>query len=516
MERAITATHVYRYLLCEHSATLAFHGDPARRVNPHEGLRLMLELGNRHEADFVAEHCADWSTPRYPERDWGGGLEATLELMRKAVPGILQGVLLGPDRLGMPDLLRKEAGKSELGDHHYVAGDIKSSARPHTEQVMQVLFYTRLVEELQGRQPSYGYLVMADGREKRFQVETLLPIFDEVLMEIRGIRAGKRATRLHLCRECGSCQWRNHCRGQALAADDLSRIAGIGRGTAELLRQAGIATVAELAAMSAERAREVADADLLGLEVLEPLRRRGRATARGKPTILSAPDVPPPPEGLYVVAAGDPRRAGSAFLYDLLEVSGAGEERRQTLLADSPEQEGDLWRQFLARVKATMGERRHKHFAHPPIFHAGGLAPASLESIQALHGGDREAFERVHDEGIDLSRVLLRSIAVPTPSANLRAYASFDGCGGESEGAPEADSGLGWEPEYGGAFGHYYPWYERLGATGEARWRDKILAAAGRELEALRSLRLRLHVAAERASEARARSRGRATGERRQ
>ncbi|MAE69014.1 MAG: hypothetical protein CME06_00940 [Gemmatimonadetes bacterium] len=501
MNPPITATHVYRYLLCEHTATLAFHGDPARSVAPHEGLRLLLELGNRHEASWVAEHCADWATPSYPERDWAAGLAATLDLMRSGVSGVLQGVLIDVDRVGKPDLLRREEGPSDLGDHHYIAGDVKSSAEPHTEQVMQVLFYARLLELLQGRLPSYGYLIMADGREERFDVTSLLPIFDEVLREIRQIRDSGRQTKLHLSHQCGACGWRVFCRDLAQEKKDLSLIPGVGRGTADLLRQTGIATVRDLATLSLEQGRKLAEAEVLGIEVLGPLRRRARAVERGEPTILSAPEVPPPPEGIYVVASSDPRRNGGAFLYAILEIDRSGKERRETLYAKTPAEERELWHRFLERITASKKGNRRERFSGIPIFHSGGLAPATVEAIQSAHGGDPIAFERVHDEGVDLSRMLLRSIAVPTPSASLRAYTSFSGgvgADGEGIGAGQP-GGSGFEARYGGPFGHYYPWHERFTATGDEAWRRKILAAAELEIEALRSLRLRLHEAAKRA-----------------
>lgn len=499
MLRRITATHVYRYLLCEHSATLSFHGDPDQSVAAHEGLRLLLDLGNRFEAEWVAEHCADWSTPEYPQGDWEAGLAATKALMRAGVPGILQGVLCDENRVGKPDLLRRTVGASELGDHHYIPGDVKSSARPHGEQIMQVLFYARLLEGAQHRLPEQGYLVLADGREEGFQVAPLLPVFDEVLAEIQEIRAGQRRTCLHLCHECASCSWRVHCRSEARERDDLSRISGVGRGLAQLLRQFNVETAKELALLAPAARQHLVSEEILSAEVLEPLQQRARAVVRGRASILSAPEVPPPPEGLYVVANVDPRRRGGLVLVSWLAVDQRGREERELLLAKRPEESKTLWQALLERVQESTGGQRRNGFRGAPIFHAGGLSPALVETIQAVQGGSDQAFRRVHDEGVDLSRVLHRSIAVPTPASGLRAYAAFSAPHPVRE---EAD-GPGREPEYGGPFGHYYPWHERWVATGEESWRRKIATAAARELDALRNLRLRLHEAAERARQAR-------------
>jgi predicted RecB family nuclease len=545
MLRLITATHLYRYLLCEYSATLAFHGDEERRVPPHEGLRLLLDLGNRHEAAWVAEHCADWVAVADPQGDWEVGSEATKRLLGSGVPGVLQGVLLAADRVGKPDLLRRETGASVWGDFHYVAGDVKSSARPHGEQVMQVLFYARLLEEIQGRMQEYGYLIMADGREERFEVAPLLPIFNDALAELRQIRDGERQTRLHLCHECGACPWRVHCRQEALRLDDLSRVPGVSRGMAELLRSEGLETVTALTDLVPERARELILRGSLPAQVLARLQRRARAVARGTATILSAPEVPAPPAGLYVTATVDPRREGALVVIGVLAVDGQGGERREVQLTTAPAEEEKLWHWLLQQV-ATVSDARpgdarssgaggasgadgggRKGFRGPPIFHSGDLTPQVVEALERTHGGPRAVVDRLHDEAVDLGRALLRSIALPTPSASLRAYAAHVAARTQQEGGTPADAGgdsvtdngedsveIGREPEYGGSFGHCYPWHERWIATGSPSWKQKIFTAVEEELEALRALRLHLFEAAERARSAKNRGKSGSNGER--
>ena len=185
----ITGTHVYSVLSCARRVALDLHGDPALRRELRPDEEFVLARGRAHEERVVAE-LEDWVTVPF---DRAAGFETaavtTQELLRSGVPGVLQGVLLGAGRVGIPDLLRREAGASDLGDFHYVVGDVKSSARARSDQVLQAAFYAELLEPLQGRRGDYVYIVLKDGHEERFPLEPLRPAVAEVLGTRRSARA---------------------------------------------------------------------------------------------------------------------------------------------------------------------------------------------------------------------------------------------------------------------------------------------------------------------------------------
>ena len=132
--KPITGTHVYSLFACERAVALDLSEDRSLRRPLRDDEEMVLARGREHEARIVAE--LDWPEPEYPPRDFEAGAAATRALLADGVPGVLQGVLLGSDRLGIPDLLRREEGPSAFGDWHYVVGDVKSSSRARGDQVL--------------------------------------------------------------------------------------------------------------------------------------------------------------------------------------------------------------------------------------------------------------------------------------------------------------------------------------------------------------------------------------------
>ncbi len=138
--KRITGTHVYSYAKCPRLAALDLSQRRDLRREPSPWEQFAIQRGRDFEAELVA--TLGVVAPSYPERDFAQGAEATLTLLRQGAPLVHQGVLASAERLGLPDLLRKVEGASALGDHHYEVIDVKSSGRPRSDQVLQVVFYS--------------------------------------------------------------------------------------------------------------------------------------------------------------------------------------------------------------------------------------------------------------------------------------------------------------------------------------------------------------------------------------
>ncbi len=276
--KPITGTHVYSYIKCPRAVALDLHRPRGDRRDLREEEQFLLQRGRDHEADFVA--ALDWPEPKFERGDFGAGAAETESWLRAGVEGVLQGVLLGSGRLGIPDLLRREPGDSDLGGHHYVVGDIKSSQRPRSDQVLQVAFYSALLAELQGRVPEYGYLVLGDGREQRFELRDFRPALREVVECIEQLRAAPTAARPFLSRACVSCHWSDLCRDELVERDDLSLLTGMTRGVRTTLEQAEIHSCRAVETLAVET---VARATRLEPALLRRLQCAATARAAGAP-----------------------------------------------------------------------------------------------------------------------------------------------------------------------------------------------------------------------------------------
>ncbi len=319
--RRITGTHVYSYVKCPQLAALDLHLSRSERRPAHPWEEFAAQRGRDFEATFVRDLGV--VSPEYPERDFEAGSAATLALLRAGAPWIHQAVLMVGDRLGLPDLLRRLPGPSELGDWHYEVIDVKTSGRPRGEQILQVVFYTDLLAAVQGRMPEHGALVLKDGREERFAIADYAAAGAEVLAELRALRDEPARARPFLQAACSGCYHDRRCLDAMTAAGDLSLVQGMSHGARAILEQVGCRTVQDLATFHADGARargnldsalvrrlvRAAHAHLLGEVLVEERPRAARGGAEAVVHLLTDPYA----DRLLAFGVLDPAAPGSTF-----------------------------------------------------------------------------------------------------------------------------------------------------------------------------------------------------------
>lgn len=258
--RRITGTHVYSYVKCPRLAGLDLHLSRAERRSPHAWEEFAAQRGRDFEDRIIAELRAAGHTvarPEFAERDFAAGAQATRELLRGGAHDFVhQAVLARDNRLGLPDLLRRLPGASELGEHHYEVLDVKTSGQPRSDQVLQVLFYSRLLTELQGRSPTHGALILKDGREERFLLADFAAASREVDARLTALAADPGLERPFLQEGCAGCYHDARCLGELADAGDLSLVQGMTRGARAILESLGVRTIAQLADFHPEGARQ--------------------------------------------------------------------------------------------------------------------------------------------------------------------------------------------------------------------------------------------------------------------
>ena len=123
-------------------------------------------------------------------RDLEEAFMATLELMKQG-KNIYHGVLMSENWVGMPDLLEARPGKSEFGDWEYVVYDAQSSLELRDENKFQLIFYSLILERLQGKRPKEAYAIDPQGNERSFLVEDFVEQFHLTRLQIEKILDGQ-------------------------------------------------------------------------------------------------------------------------------------------------------------------------------------------------------------------------------------------------------------------------------------------------------------------------------------
>lgn len=388
--RRITGTHVYSYVKCPRLAALDLHLSRSERRPPTEWEEFAAQRGRDFEAHYVQR--LPIVAPVYPERDFAAGAAATAALLRDGVEWMHQAVLQTEDRLGLPDLLRRLPGASALGDHHYEVLDVKTSGRPRGEQILQVVFYAQLLAELQGRLPEHGALILKDGREERFRIADYAAACDEVVRELRALRAEPGAARPFLQAGCGSCYHDRRCLGELLAAGDLSLVHGMSHGARAVLEGAGCRTVQDLATFHPDGARARGNLDAA---LLRRLRRAAQAHLLGKPVLEERPQTERLHDAALVHLLSDPFANRLLAIGVLHPANGDG-----VFTCELPASAADEWA-AVDRVLAPL----------PPgtaLLHFGEALPRWYEE----HAFAREANPAIEARFVDLQR-RLRGAALP-------------------------------------------------------------------------------------------------------
>lgn len=447
--KRLTGTHVYSYLKCPQLAALDLALDREQRRPPQPWEEFVARRGREFEAQFVTGLEA--VEPQYPERDFAAGAAATQALLQDGVPWIYQAVLQRQHRLGLPDLLRRLPGASGLGDHHYEVVDIKTSGRARGDQILQVMFYSRLLAELQGRMPAHGGLILKDGSEQRFATADYLAVAEDVEADLEQLRADPTGARAFLQTGCDSCHWNHRCLPELEGAGDLSLVQGMTRGARAILERLGCRTVAELAVFAPDGARARGNLDAT---LLRRLRRAAQARLAGEVAPEPHPKTRPLDPAAIVHLLTDPF-AERVLLFAVLTPATAD----GVFGYACPPDQGSEWAAF-RRLLAEVPVRAQ-------LLHFGGALP---------HWYERQANTREAETGwssrfLDLGRRLRHAAVFPGPVPTL---------------AELVRHGLGRDPYRAGHPGAAAMWLSEAG--GEQRLVHKARA----DLDDLLALKQRL------------------------
>ena len=255
----LSVTDLLNYYRCPRLLYLNHHGDKNLQRPPTDFLKRLWKVGRTYESkvtDFFK-----YERPKYKVGDYEKGFQETLELMKKGVETIYQGVLKNDELIGIPDFLFKAQGKSEFGDYYYHAVDIKGASTSREKYLFQLASYSYLLGEIQGFTPLYGGLLLLD---LDYQIRHFYTIMSQV---VNGISTSQMIIKnpdsppdLFIDSSCQMCQWYNICSPEANEKKHLSLVSGISRKIKASLENISIKDYHQLAECSPE--------DLSGIEEL--------------------------------------------------------------------------------------------------------------------------------------------------------------------------------------------------------------------------------------------------------
>jgi predicted RecB family nuclease len=311
------------------------------------------------------------------------------------------------------DGLKRVAGRSELGDFHYVPVlfcEHRRIEKMH-RTLLEVLGF--LLSRIQGKVPSNG--VIFYGSECRTTVVRFtagLQAAQDVLEQIARMHADESTPPLLLNDHCQACEFRQECRAQAVKDDSLSLLRGLGEKEIKAYGRNGLFTLTQLA--HTFRPRRNSNRSDRGsnrrYHALQAMAIRDKTVY-----VLGTPKIPFNTVRIYLDMEGDPDE-GFVYLIGMMVCDGQS-DKRFSFWADSKDQELYIFEQFLYVVTG---------YDTPSIFCYGGYERAFIKRMRQ-HARRKKPVDKVLTSLTNTLSIIYAHCYFPTYSNGLKEVAGFLG-----------------------------------------------------------------------------------------
>lgn len=353
----------------------------------------------------------------------------TVAAMRAGVDVVYQAAFFDGQWQGYPDFLRRVERPSGLGEWGYEVFDTKLSRTVKAGAVIQLAEYSRQVARVQGCDPEHLHLVLGDRHVEsvafasvRDYLETLRASFTSQLA------AGVPGTVPQPVAACSLCDWRDCCRDQWVASDDLTLVHGVYAQQRRKLLASGVRSRTQLASLPPGA---VAPAGM-SVESLADLSRQARlqlaseGEERPRWELLDG-DQEALARGLGALPAPSP----GDIHFDIEGDPFAGAQGREYLLGwvtESDDAFHALWSHdagaeraaFERFVDTVMAARRDDPGMH--VYHYAAYEQTALRKLMARHvTREAEVDELLRGEVfVDLYRVVRNALRIGVDSYSLK------------------------------------------------------------------------------------------------
>ncbi|MBA3877275.1 MAG: nuclease [Anaerolinea sp.] len=449
----LSATDLVGYLACDHLATLelgrvaGLWERPHRRYDPT--IELIQEKGDLHEADYLDRLRREGRTVVEIRKEdirttaaLQAAAEETLVAMGQGADVVYQATFFDGRWRGHADFLFKRSDRPSpaLGSWSYDVADTKLARAVKTGAVLQLCVYAGLLEQVQGVAPEWLTVVTGDRAEHRYRADDFAAYFRyvrarfDVRIDRDGADPAAAPTYPNPVDHCRVCAWSPTCIQRRRDDDHLSIVAGMRRVDTERLNEAGIATLAVLAAVPVG-----ADVPGVASSTLNRLRHQARLQLHERTTgervwelIEPEPGVPsrglallpePSPWDVFFDIEADPWATddGLEYLLGIVTVD-TGEPAYRPIWGTSPDGERAAFTELIRFVMDRLDAHPELH-----VFHYGGYEAGALKRLVGRHGIGAEELDRLlrGEILVDLLNVVRQGVRASVESYSLKQIEKF-------------------------------------------------------------------------------------------
>ena len=424
----LRAEHFYKFFQCPHWIWYDIYGD-AKQKKHVPPLLDMIYKGKMVGAESVLKNHKKFEEIK-PElfRDLDEAFMATLEMMKQG-KNIYHGVLMSENWVGIPDLLEARPGKSEFGDWEYVVYDAQSSLELRDENKFQLIFYSLILERLQGKRPKEAYTIDPQGNERSFLVEDFVEQFHLTRLQIEKILDGQKPPPF-LKSGCKRTPWYSLCIEETRGCNDVSLIYKLSQADQRRLYDIGITTVGDMA--NADVNDLQSKLEDWSFDKLVRFNNQAKVLISGEPMITRKPEFPEVKHEVYFDIESDPTKDIDYLLGIVVkDTTKSSEPEYKYFLAKNKEEEPEIWKKFLDFLVTL------EDFV---IYHYAFYERQVFDRLVLRYGAPSTLVNKFKENTIDLHLKVVESVVLPLYFYSLKDVAKYFGYKWNSPDAGGAES----------------------------------------------------------------------------
>ncbi len=406
------ADHFYKFFQCPHWIWYDIYGDAQKKRSVPALIDLIYKGKTPITGEKLREHKKFEEIKPELYRDIEETYLATLELMKQG-KNIYHGALMSEEWAGIPDLLEARPGKSELGDFYYVVYDVQSSLDLRDEYKFQLIFYSLMLERIQGVRPKEAYVIDADGNERSFKIDEFIDQFHLTRLQIEKILDGEKPAPF-LKSGCKRTPWYSLCLSETQGCNDVSLVFRMSQSDQRRLYGIGIRTVTDMA--NADVNDLQSKLEDWPFDKLVRFNNQAKVLVANQPFILRKPNFPEVQHEIYFDIESDPTRDVDYLLGYLIK-TGNKVEYKYFLAKDKSEEE-KTWRNFLDFLAKI------DNFV---IYHYAYYERQVFDRLALRYGAPTVLMDKFRENTIDLHQKLVDQAVLPLYFYSLKDVAGYLG-----------------------------------------------------------------------------------------
>jgi predicted RecB family nuclease len=436
-----SASDLINHLECPHLTQLDIEvalGSLDLTETRSDTTELVARKGDEHEQEYLAQLRRDGReiVEITSDRSLEGTRQAargTVQAMRAGAEVIYQGVLFDGKRWrGHSDFLCRVDTPSELGSFSYEVADTKLAHRVKPYFLLQLCFYSELLEAIQGTTPESMHVVLGTRESQAFRVAEFAAYYRSVKHGFESVveHTNPSSTYPEPVEHCALCRWEEHCVVRREADEHLSLVARIQRSQRTRLMQRAISTVSQLAASEpTDRPSRIGAATFETLRAQARLQQIQRTTGQLRYELLAPKEgcgfahLPQPSPGdVFFDMEGDPFfDEGLEYLFGVVTLEADGPQFRAFWATDRSS-EKQAFEGFIDFVI-----ERLERFPDLHIYHYAPYEATAIKRLMGLHATREDEVDRLLRGKVlvDLYTVVRQGLRVGQPNYSIKSIEAF-------------------------------------------------------------------------------------------